>query len=108
MPFVTGRRGNASVATAKLTAMLTAPTIWMLVVTTSCAALPSLRPRQVPVSVDRPTARVAFVRLDHGVTPVVRSVRPDQSPAVEGRLAGRARPRTAGEPCLRTDQATST
>jgi multisubunit Na+/H+ antiporter MnhF subunit len=69
--FVAGRRGDASVAAA----LVTAPTIWMLVVTTACAALPWLRLRKVPITVDRPSAHVALAHFDHGVTPFIGSVR---------------------------------
>jgi hypothetical protein len=98
VPFVTGGRGKASVATAKLTAMLTAPTVWMLVVTTSCAASPSPRLRQVSVSVDRPTAHVALVRLDHGVTPVCPVGSRNQSPAVSGMTYPRQHPAAGQAP----------
>jgi hypothetical protein len=70
--FVSSQRGAASVASA----LLTAPTIWMLVVTTTSIALPWLLLRKVPVTIERPSSHVALVSFDHGVTPLVGSVRP--------------------------------
>jgi hypothetical protein len=69
--FVSSQRGAASVASA----LLTAPTIWMLVVTTTSIALPWLLLRKVPVTIERPSSHVALVRFNHGVTPLVGSVR---------------------------------
>jgi hypothetical protein len=69
--FVSSQRGAASVASA----LLTAPTIWMLVMTTASIAQPWLLLRKVPVTIERPSSHVALVRFNHGVTPLVGSVR---------------------------------
>jgi hypothetical protein len=70
--FVSSQRGGASVTSA----LLTAPTVWMLVVTTACIALPWLRLGKVPITVDRPSSHVALVGFNHVVTPFIGSVRP--------------------------------
>jgi hypothetical protein len=70
--FVTGRRGSAPVAGA----LVIAPTVWLLTVTTVSAALPWLLLRKVAITVDRPSSHVALVGFSHGVTPLLGSVRP--------------------------------
>lgn len=70
--FVSSQRGDASLGTA----LLTAPTIWILVVTTTSAALPWLLLRKVLVTIERPSSHVALVGLDHEVVPFIGSVRP--------------------------------
>jgi hypothetical protein len=70
--FVSSQRGGASVVVA----LLTAPMVWILVVTTMSTALPWLRLRKVPITVERPSSHVALVGFDHGVTPFIGSVRP--------------------------------
>lgn len=45
--------------------------VWMLLVMTSSIALPWLRLRRVPITVERPSSHAAIVRLDHGMTPPV-------------------------------------
>jgi predicted ferric reductase len=65
--FVSTHRNGGSVATA----LLSAPTMWLLVLTTASSALPWLRLR----TVERPSSHVALVTMDHGVTPFIGSVR---------------------------------
>jgi hypothetical protein len=47
--------------------------IWVLAILTASVASPWLRLRRVPVTVERPSAHAAIVRLDHGVTPAFAS-----------------------------------
>jgi hypothetical protein len=70
--FVGTHRNGGSVTTA----LLNAPTTWLLVLTTASAALPWLRLRRVPIAVERPSSHVALVAMGHGVTPFIGSVRP--------------------------------
>jgi hypothetical protein len=70
--FVLSRRDGGSVAGA----LLSAPTVWIILLTTASSLLPWLRLRRVPVDVERPSAHVAMVHFDHGVTPFTGSVRP--------------------------------
>jgi hypothetical protein len=53
-----------------------APTVWMLVVTTIGAAWPWMLLRKVPITVERPSRHAAVIGLDHGVTPPIGSTRP--------------------------------
>ncbi|GGM63468.1 hypothetical protein ACFFX1_14130 [Dactylosporangium sucinum] len=60
-----------------LDAVVTAPSIWLMLASTASTALPWLRLRRVPITVQRPSSHVAVVRFDdHGVKPFVGSVRP--------------------------------
>ncbi|TLQ47926.1 hypothetical protein FEF34_01000 [Streptomyces marianii] len=52
---------------------LTAPQTWLLALVTLSVALPWLRLRRVPVSVERPSSHVALVSFDHGHTPFAGS-----------------------------------
>jgi hypothetical protein len=54
-------------------ALLTSPSVWLLAVLTASIALPWLRLRRVPVTVERPSAHVALVHFNHGVTPFAGS-----------------------------------
>ncbi|MGW3150927.1 hypothetical protein ACWDG1_41090 [Streptomyces sp. NPDC001177] len=65
------QRGEMSV----LQALLTAPTIWILLVTTGSGMLTWLRLRHVPITVEKPSRHAAIVKLDHGKDPLVGSVR---------------------------------
>ncbi len=69
--FVSSQRGHDSLARA----LLTAPTIWLLLVITTSIALPWLQLRKVPVTIERPSAHVALVALNHWVKPSVGSIR---------------------------------
>jgi hypothetical protein len=51
----------------------TAPSVWALGVITLSVALPWLRLRKVPITVDRPSAHVALVGFNHGETPFAGS-----------------------------------
>ncbi|MFE0646330.1 hypothetical protein ACFW2Y_32710 [Streptomyces sp. NPDC058877] len=53
--------------------VLTAPQTWLLVLVTFSVALPWLRLRKVPVSLERPSSHVALVNFDHGHTPFAGS-----------------------------------
>ena len=55
------------------TILLQAPGVWVLAVLTLSVALPWLRLRRVRIGVERPSAHVALVRFDHGVTPFAGS-----------------------------------
>lgn len=70
--FVISQRGDTPTASA----LLTAPNIWIITVTTLSAAIPWARLRKVPVTVVRPSDHVALTGFDHGVTPFIGSVRP--------------------------------
>ena len=47
--------------------------VWVLALLTASIASPWLRLRRVPVTVERPSAHAAIVRLDYGVTPAIAS-----------------------------------
>lgn len=57
-------------------AIVTSPSVWLMLTSTLSTALPWLRLRRVPVTVQRPSSHVALVRFEHGMTPFVGSVRP--------------------------------
>ena len=54
-------------------AVLSAPGTWLLAVVTVSIALPWLRLRRVPITIERPSSHAALVRFDHGVTPFAGS-----------------------------------
>jgi hypothetical protein len=56
--------------------LMTAPTMWLLVITTIGAAWPWLLLRKVPITVQRPSTHAVVIGLDHGVTPPIGSTRP--------------------------------
>jgi len=58
-----------------VSALVTSPSIWLLLTATVSVALPWLRLRRVPITVRRPSSHVALVGFDHGVTPLVGSAR---------------------------------
>ncbi|WP_398859242.1 hypothetical protein [Streptomyces chengmaiensis] len=49
------------------------PGVWVLALLTLSVALPWLRLRKVPVSIERPSRHVAIARFDHGETPFAGS-----------------------------------
>ncbi|MFE9257850.1 hypothetical protein [Streptomyces sp. NPDC006879] len=51
----------------------TAPEVWVLALLTFSVALPWMRLRKVPVTLDRPSSHVAIARFDHGHTPFAGS-----------------------------------
>ncbi|MGP3982406.1 hypothetical protein [Streptomyces sp. KR80] len=53
--------------------LVMAPSMWILAVLTMSIALPWLRLRRVPVSIERPSSHVALVGFNHGVTPFAGS-----------------------------------
>jgi len=55
------------------TVLLQASGVWVLAVLTVSIALPWLRLRRVRIGIERPSAHVAVVRFDHGVTPFAGS-----------------------------------
>jgi hypothetical protein len=54
-------------------ALLRTPQVWVLALVTVSIALPWLRLRRVPVTIERPSSHVAIVRFNHGVTPFAGS-----------------------------------
>ncbi len=70
--FIASQRGDDSLSSA----FLSAPTVWILVVSIACAAWPWMLLRKVPIVVERPAAHAAVVSLDHGVQPAVGTTRP--------------------------------
>jgi hypothetical protein len=59
-----------------VSAVVTSPSVWLMLTSTMSTALPWLRLRRVPITVQRPSSHVALVQFDHAVTPFVGSVRP--------------------------------
>ena len=70
--FVASQRGDDSLASA----LLTAPTVWILVAAIACAAWPWMLLRKVPIVVERPAAHAALISLDHDVKPAIGTTRP--------------------------------
>ena len=70
--FVISQRGDDPLGRS----LLTAPTIWILVATTVCAAWPWLLLRKVPIVIERPSTHAVIVKLDHGVKPGIGTTRP--------------------------------
>ena len=66
---VLGQRGDRSAALA----LLQAPDIWVLLLLTFSIALPWLRLRRVPITIERPSTHVAVVRFEHGRKPFAGS-----------------------------------
>src|SRR5882757_4159444 len=69
--FAGSQRGNDSTARA----LVHAPTIWIITLTTAFAAFPWLLLRKVPITVHRPSRHVALIGFDHGVSPFIGSSR---------------------------------
>ena len=67
----TASRAHGSAASA----LLTAPTFWLLVITTCGTAWPWLLLAKVPVTVERPSAHLAILHLDQDLTPTVGTTR---------------------------------
>jgi hypothetical protein len=70
--LIIARRRDVPIAVA----LLMAPTVWLLLLTTISGVLPWLRLRRIPVTIERPSSHVALVAMDHGTTPFIGSVRP--------------------------------
>lgn len=70
--FVDAGRGAESFGSA----LLAAPSFWLIVATALAAAWPWLLLRRVPVRVHRPSSHAAILRLDHGAPPAVGTTRP--------------------------------
>jgi hypothetical protein len=68
--FVTSRAHGSAAS-----ALLSAPTFWILVVTTCGAVWPWLLLRKIPVTVERPSSHVAILHLDQDLTPPVGTTR---------------------------------
>ncbi len=64
-------RAHGSAASA----LLSAPTFWILVVTTCGAVWPWLLLRKVPLTVERPSSHVAILHLDQDLEPAVGTTR---------------------------------
>ena len=58
-----------------VSALLTAPTFWLLVLTTCGAAWPWLLLRKIPVTVERPSSHLAILYLDQDLKPAVGTTR---------------------------------
>ena len=71
--FVSSQRGDGEPLASSLP---TAPTVWMLVVTTAFAAWPWLLLRKVPITIERPSSHAVVITFDHGVKPPIGSTRP--------------------------------
>jgi hypothetical protein len=68
--FVTSQaRGPAG------SALLSAPTLWILLLTTAGVVWPWLLLRRVPITVERPSSHVAIVHLDHDPAPAIGTTR---------------------------------
>ena len=70
--FVNGDRGDRSLGSA----LLTAPALWLVVLSALLALWPWLLLRRVPISCARPSSHAVILRLDHGVIPAVGTTRP--------------------------------
>ncbi len=67
----TTSRAHGSAASA----LLSAPTFWILVLTTCGAVWPWLLLRKVPITVERPSSHVAILHIDQDLTPPVGTTR---------------------------------
>jgi hypothetical protein len=67
--FVNLQRGEATLGAA----LLTAPSVWVLILLTVSIALPWLRLRKVPIAIESPSNHVALSHFDYGVTPFAGS-----------------------------------
>lgn len=70
--FAASQRGHNSLSSA----LLTAPTVWVLVTTIVFVAWPWTLLRKVPIAVERPSKHAVVISLDHGVKPGVGTTRP--------------------------------
>ena len=70
--FVAGQRDHSSLSSA----LLTAPTVWILVTTVVFVAWPWMLLRKVPIAVERPSEHAVVISLDHGAKPGVGTTRP--------------------------------
>jgi hypothetical protein len=70
--FIHGGRGDRSFGSA----VLTAPSFWLVVLSAVLACWPWLLLRRVPISCERPSSHAVILRLEHGVTPAVGTTRP--------------------------------
>jgi hypothetical protein len=78
--FVASQRGGESLVSA----LLTAPGLWLLVAAIACGVWPWILLRKVPISVDRPSAHTVVVSLSHGETPGIGTTRPISRTPLEG------------------------
>ncbi|MET0325747.1 MAG: hypothetical protein ABW219_11025 [Ilumatobacteraceae bacterium] len=69
--FVASREPDRSLPIS----MLSAPTVWMLVITTLCAIWPWLLLRRVAITIEQPSLHAVVVRLDHGRPPAIGTTR---------------------------------
>jgi hypothetical protein len=72
MLFVHSHRGDQSFGSA----LLAAPSFWLVALTAGLAIWPWLLLRRVPITCERPSSHAVILRLDHGVTPAIGSTRP--------------------------------
>ena len=72
MLFVNSHRGDQSLGSA----LLAAPSFWLVVLTAGLAIWPWLLLRRVPIICEQPSSHAVILRLDHGVTPAIGTTRP--------------------------------
>jgi hypothetical protein len=72
MLFVDGDRGDQSFGSA----LLAAPSFWLVALSALLAIWPWLLLRRVPISCERPSSHAVLLRLDHGVLPAIGTTRP--------------------------------
>jgi hypothetical protein len=72
MLFVNTHRGDESLGSA----LIHAPSFWLVALTAGLAIWPWLLLRRVPIIHERPSSHAVILKLDHGVTPAIGSTRP--------------------------------
>lgn len=72
MLFVNADRGDQWFGSA----LLAAPSFWLVVLSAVLAVWPWLLLRRVPISYERPSSHAVILRLDHGVIPAIGTTRP--------------------------------
>ncbi|MCV7299681.1 hypothetical protein H7J93_08535 [Mycobacterium barrassiae] len=72
MLFVNTHRGDEWFGSA----LLTAPSFWLVVLSVALALWPWLLLRRVPITYERPSSHAVILRLEHGVVPAVGTTRP--------------------------------
>ncbi len=78
--FINDQRGSGGY----LAALSADPSFWLLLLVTLSIALPWLRLRKVPIKIESPSAHVALVEFDYGVTPFAgSSTTISRSPLIE-------------------------
>ena len=70
--FVDVHRGDEPFGTA----LVRAPSFWLVVLTVGLAMWPWLLLRRVPIRHEQPSSHAVILRLDHGITPGIGTTRP--------------------------------